>query len=94
MKWKSKCDLCILLAEWENEEQFNGSPPRPQPRGPRTPPGPPPPDDDDEEAMPAPGQCTSVWKILYFQLRTFLPKNSMFILIIRQPNTNVLPSKE
>ncbi|XP_039535377.1 protein virilizer homolog isoform X3 [Pimephales promelas] len=47
----------IKLAEWENEEQFNGSPPRPQPRGPRTPPGPPPPDDDDEEAIPAPGQC-------------------------------------
>ncbi|XP_077069617.1 protein virilizer homolog isoform X3 [Siphateles boraxobius] len=47
----------IKLAEWENEEQFNGSPPRPQPRGPRTPPGPPPPDDDDEEALPAPGQC-------------------------------------
>uniref|UniRef100_A0A672SHD2 Vir like m6A methyltransferase associated n=1 Tax=Sinocyclocheilus grahami TaxID=75366 RepID=A0A672SHD2_SINGR len=30
------------------------NPPRPQPRGPRTPPGPPPPDDDDEEALPAP----------------------------------------
>nr|XP_055066087.1 protein virilizer homolog [Misgurnus anguillicaudatus] len=43
--------------EWVNEEQYNGSPPRPQPRGPRTPPGPPPPDDDDEEALPAPGQC-------------------------------------
>ncbi|XP_052003518.1 protein virilizer homolog isoform X2 [Xyrauchen texanus] len=41
--------------EWDNEEQYNGSPPRPQPRGPRTPPGPPPPDDDDEEALPAPG---------------------------------------
>ncbi|XP_050986920.1 protein virilizer homolog [Labeo rohita] len=47
----------IIKPEWENEEQFNGSPPRPQPRGPRTPPGPPPPDDDDEEALPAPGQC-------------------------------------
>ncbi|TRY84564.1 hypothetical protein DNTS_001310 [Danionella cerebrum] len=43
--------------EWENEEQFNGSPPRPQPRGPRTPPGPPPPDDDDEESLTATGQC-------------------------------------
>uniref|UniRef100_A0AAR2JV08 Virilizer N-terminal domain-containing protein n=1 Tax=Pygocentrus nattereri TaxID=42514 RepID=A0AAR2JV08_PYGNA len=43
--------------EWENEEQFNGSPPRPQPRGPRTPPGPPPPDDDDEDALPVPGLC-------------------------------------
>ncbi|KAF7691872.1 hypothetical protein HF521_010839 [Silurus meridionalis] len=41
--------------EWDNEEQFNGSPPRTQPRGPRTPPGPPPPDDDDEEALPVPG---------------------------------------
>uniref|UniRef100_A0A671MVK3 Protein virilizer homolog n=1 Tax=Sinocyclocheilus anshuiensis TaxID=1608454 RepID=A0A671MVK3_9TELE len=47
----------IIKTEWENEEQFNGSPPRPQPRGPRTPPGPPPPDDDDEEALPVPGQC-------------------------------------
>ncbi|KAL1259539.1 hypothetical protein QQF64_010116 [Cirrhinus molitorella] len=47
----------IIKPEWENEEQFNGSPPRPQPRGPRTPPGPPPPDDDEEEALPAPGQC-------------------------------------
>ncbi|XP_005158092.1 protein virilizer homolog isoform X2 [Danio rerio] len=47
----------LIKLEWENEDQFNGSPPRPQPRGPRTPPGPPPPDDDDEEAMPAPGQC-------------------------------------
>uniref|UniRef100_A0AAR2M6V2 Virilizer N-terminal domain-containing protein n=1 Tax=Pygocentrus nattereri TaxID=42514 RepID=A0AAR2M6V2_PYGNA len=45
--------------EWENEEQFNGSPPRPQPRGPRTPPGPPPPDDDDEDALPVPGLCIS-----------------------------------
>ncbi|XP_053552484.1 protein virilizer homolog, partial [Bombina bombina] len=35
--------------EEEKEEQFNGSPPRPQPRGPRTPPGPPPPDDDEED---------------------------------------------
>uniref|UniRef100_A0AAY5EJG6 Virilizer N-terminal domain-containing protein n=1 Tax=Electrophorus electricus TaxID=8005 RepID=A0AAY5EJG6_ELEEL len=41
--------------EWENEEQFNGSPPRPQPRGPRTPPGPPPPDDDDDDTLPVPG---------------------------------------
>lgn len=56
--------MCKSIAEWENEEQFNGSPPRPQPRGPRTPPGPPPPDDDEEEALPAPGQCMSVWKRL------------------------------
>ncbi|KAM9436699.1 protein virilizer homolog isoform 2-T2 [Clarias gariepinus] len=41
--------------EWDNEEQFNGSPPRPQPRGPRTPPGPPPPDDDEEDALPVTG---------------------------------------
>uniref|UniRef100_A0A671MU49 Protein virilizer homolog n=1 Tax=Sinocyclocheilus anshuiensis TaxID=1608454 RepID=A0A671MU49_9TELE len=55
----------IIKTEWENEEQFNGSPPRPQPRGPRTPPGPPPPDDDDEEALPVPGQCMSVVLLLY-----------------------------
>ncbi|XP_072267002.1 protein virilizer homolog isoform X1 [Pyxicephalus adspersus] len=43
--------------EEEKEDQYNGSPPRPQPRGPRTPPGPPPPDDDDDddEPMPAAG---------------------------------------
>uniref|UniRef100_A0A7M4E1V2 Vir like m6A methyltransferase associated n=1 Tax=Crocodylus porosus TaxID=8502 RepID=A0A7M4E1V2_CROPO len=39
----------------EKEDQFNGSPPRPQPRGPRTPPGPPPPDDDEDEPMPVSG---------------------------------------
>ncbi|MEE6463546.1 hypothetical protein FKM82_005944 [Ascaphus truei] len=39
----------------EKEDQYNGSPPRPQPRGPRTPPGPPPPDDDDDEPMPVSG---------------------------------------
>ncbi|XP_028325916.1 protein virilizer homolog isoform X1 [Gouania willdenowi] len=38
--------------EWENDDQYNGSPPRPAPRGPRTPPGPPPPDDDEEEQVP------------------------------------------
>nr|XP_015213306.1 PREDICTED: protein virilizer homolog [Lepisosteus oculatus] len=27
--------------DWDKEDQYNGSPPRPQPRGPRTPPGPP-----------------------------------------------------
>nr|XP_023666454.1 protein virilizer homolog isoform X2 [Paramormyrops kingsleyae] len=37
--------------EWDKEDQYNGSPPRPQPRGPRTPPGPPPPDDDEEETV-------------------------------------------
>ncbi|KAE8599252.1 hypothetical protein XENTR_v10017120 [Xenopus tropicalis] len=42
--------------EEDKDDQYNGSPPRPQPRGPRTPPGPPPPDDDDEdEPMPASG---------------------------------------
>uniref|UniRef100_A0A8C7CQP3 Vir like m6A methyltransferase associated n=1 Tax=Oncorhynchus kisutch TaxID=8019 RepID=A0A8C7CQP3_ONCKI len=43
----------IIKQEWDKEEQYNGSPPRPAPRGPRTPPGPPPPDDDDEEPVPA-----------------------------------------
>ncbi|XP_058878441.1 protein virilizer homolog isoform X2 [Acipenser ruthenus] len=38
--------------DWDKEDQYTGSPPRPQPRGPRTPPGPPPPDDDEEEAVP------------------------------------------
>uniref|UniRef100_A0A6I8PEB6 Vir like m6A methyltransferase associated n=1 Tax=Ornithorhynchus anatinus TaxID=9258 RepID=A0A6I8PEB6_ORNAN len=41
-------------ADGDKEDQFNGSPPRPQPRGPRTPPGPPPPDDDEDEPMPVP----------------------------------------
>ncbi|XP_035768183.1 protein virilizer homolog isoform X4 [Neolamprologus brichardi] len=41
----------ILKQEWEKDDQYNGSPPRPAPRGPRTPPGPPPPDDDDEEQV-------------------------------------------
>ncbi|CAH2285583.1 Hypothetical predicted protein [Pelobates cultripes] len=40
--------------EEDKEDQFNGSPPRPQPRGPRTPPGPPPPDDDDDDDEPMP----------------------------------------
>uniref|UniRef100_A0A3P9JLQ4 Vir like m6A methyltransferase associated n=1 Tax=Oryzias latipes TaxID=8090 RepID=A0A3P9JLQ4_ORYLA len=43
----------IIKQEWEKEDQYNGSPPRPAPRGPRTPPGPPPPDDDEEEQVPA-----------------------------------------
>ncbi|XP_069477471.1 protein virilizer homolog [Ambystoma mexicanum] len=42
----------VIKAEVVKEEPFSGSPPRPQPRGPRTPPGPPPPDDDEEEPMP------------------------------------------
>ncbi|XP_024122947.1 protein virilizer homolog isoform X3 [Oryzias melastigma] len=42
----------IIKQEWEKEDQYNGSPPRPAPRGPRTPPGPPPPDDDEEEQVP------------------------------------------
>ncbi|XP_069076585.1 protein virilizer homolog isoform X1 [Pleurodeles waltl] len=42
----------VIKAEAVKEEPYSGSPPRPQPRGPRTPPGPPPPDDDEEEPMP------------------------------------------
>ncbi|XP_037532226.1 protein virilizer homolog isoform X2 [Nematolebias whitei] len=42
----------IVKQEWEKDDQYNGSPPRPAPRGPRTPPGPPPPDDDEEEQVP------------------------------------------
>ncbi|XP_061918857.1 protein virilizer homolog isoform X2 [Entelurus aequoreus] len=45
----------INKQEWEKDDQYNGSPPRPAPRGPRTPPGPPPPDDDDEEQVQMPG---------------------------------------
>uniref|UniRef100_A0A3P8UKN1 Vir like m6A methyltransferase associated n=1 Tax=Cynoglossus semilaevis TaxID=244447 RepID=A0A3P8UKN1_CYNSE len=41
----------ITKPEWEKDDQYNGSPPRPTPRGPRTPPGPPPPDDDEEEQV-------------------------------------------
>ncbi|XP_056300693.1 protein virilizer homolog [Pseudoliparis swirei] len=41
----------VVKQEWEKDDQYNGSPPRPAPRGPRTPPGPPPPDDDDEEQV-------------------------------------------
>lgn len=46
----------INTVDGEKEDQFNGSPPRPQPRGPRTPPGPPPPDDDEDEPMPVSGR--------------------------------------
>uniref|UniRef100_A0A3Q2ZQP3 Vir like m6A methyltransferase associated n=1 Tax=Kryptolebias marmoratus TaxID=37003 RepID=A0A3Q2ZQP3_KRYMA len=45
----------IIKTEWEKDDQYNGSPPRPAPRGPRTPPGPPPPDDDEEEPVPMTG---------------------------------------
>ncbi|XP_054637823.1 protein virilizer homolog isoform X2 [Dunckerocampus dactyliophorus] len=45
----------LVKQEWEKDDQYNGSPPRPAPRGPRTPPGPPPPDDDDEEQVQVPG---------------------------------------
>lgn len=45
----------INVVDGEKEDQFNGSPPRPQPRGPRTPPGPPPPDDDEDEPIPVSG---------------------------------------
>lgn len=57
----------VCVSEWDNEEHFNGSPPRPQPRGPRTPPGPPPPDDDEEDALPVPGMYKRI-----------LPKNFYF----------------
>lgn len=46
----------LNTVDGEKEDQFNGSPPRPQPRGPRTPPGPPPPDDDEDEPMPVSGR--------------------------------------
>ncbi|CAJ1062200.1 protein virilizer homolog [Xyrichtys novacula] len=46
----------IVKQEWEKDDQYNGSPPRPAPRGPRTPPGPPPPDDDDEEQVQVTGK--------------------------------------
>lgn len=49
----------INIVDGEKEDQFNGSPPRPQPRGPRTPPGPPPPDDDEDEPMPVSGRMTT-----------------------------------
>uniref|UniRef100_A0AAQ5ZEP6 Virilizer N-terminal domain-containing protein n=1 Tax=Amphiprion ocellaris TaxID=80972 RepID=A0AAQ5ZEP6_AMPOC len=42
----------IVKQDWEKDDHYNGSPPRPAPRGPRTPPGPPPPDDDEEEQVP------------------------------------------
>ncbi|KAJ8004935.1 hypothetical protein DPEC_G00141450 [Dallia pectoralis] len=42
----------IVKQEWDKDDHYNGSPPRPAPRGPRTPPGPPPPDDDEEEQVP------------------------------------------
>lgn len=48
--------FAINIVDGEKEDQFNGSPPRPQPRGPRTPPGPPPPDDDEDEPMPVSGR--------------------------------------
>ncbi|XP_061676769.1 protein virilizer homolog isoform X2 [Syngnathoides biaculeatus] len=52
----------LVKQEWENDDQFNGSPPRPAPRGPRTPPGPPPPDDDDEEQVQVPGASMGMVK--------------------------------
>lgn len=51
---------CLYVSDWEKDDQYNGSPPRPAPRGPRTPPGPPPPDDDDEEQVPVTGQKCGV----------------------------------
>lgn len=66
-----KCSLAqtSFTADGEKEEQFNGSPPRPQPRGPRTPPGPPPPDDDEDEPMPVSGsQEEKLWILLIYVL--------------------------
>lgn len=54
----------IKSADGEKEDQFNGSPPRPQPRGPRTPPGPPPPDDDEDDPMPLPGRNNNIFSSL------------------------------
>lgn len=58
-----------FTADGEKEEQFNGSPPRPQPRGPRTPPGPPPPDDDEDEPMPVSGSQEEILFLLLSYLR-------------------------
>lgn len=66
-------DLLLMLStcftaflDWEKDDQYNGSPPRPAPRGPRTPPGPPPPDDDDEDQVHVPGlNCTVPCKLHY-----------------------------
>ncbi|KAM9805980.1 protein virilizer homolog [Syngnathus typhle] len=52
----------LVKQEWEKDDQYNGSPPRPGPRGPRTPPGPPPPDDDDEEQVQVPGPSMGLVK--------------------------------
>lgn len=63
----SICCTVLFFLEWEKDDQYNGSPPRPAPRGPRTPPGPPPPDDDDEEQVQVTGQnCTSVLCMLHY----------------------------
>uniref|UniRef100_A0A674ENX0 Vir like m6A methyltransferase associated n=1 Tax=Salmo trutta TaxID=8032 RepID=A0A674ENX0_SALTR len=82
----------IIKQEWDKEEQYNGSPPRPAPRGPRTPPGPPPPDDDDEELVPVTGNThthtslrlyvhlTGTDFILYIQLANLAKSNvSMYL---------------
>lgn len=59
--------MLLLFLEWEKDDQYNGSPPRPAPRGPRTPPGPPPPDDDDEEQVQVTGQnCISILCRLHY----------------------------
>ncbi|XP_077382365.1 protein virilizer homolog isoform X1 [Festucalex cinctus] len=52
----------LVKPDWEKDDQYNGSPPRPAPRGPRTPPGPPPPDDDDEEQVQVPGASIGIIK--------------------------------
>uniref|UniRef100_A0A3Q3C543 Vir like m6A methyltransferase associated n=1 Tax=Haplochromis burtoni TaxID=8153 RepID=A0A3Q3C543_HAPBU len=69
----------ILKQEWEKDDQYNGSPPRPAPRGPRTPPGPPPPDDDDEEQVQMTGMNYNISH--YFSLNKLPPKQPFHLLI-------------
>lgn len=86
---------CLCFEEWEKDDQYNGSPPRPAPRGPRTPPGPPPPDDDDEEQVQVTGQnCAFAlcYHIISATVRSWLINNDrdaalgrfMFLIIKHQ----------
>uniref|UniRef100_A0AAX7VUQ9 Virilizer N-terminal domain-containing protein n=1 Tax=Astatotilapia calliptera TaxID=8154 RepID=A0AAX7VUQ9_ASTCA len=68
----------ILKQEWEKDDQYNGSPPRPAPRGPRTPPGPPPPDDDDEEQVQMTGMN---YNISHYFMNKLPPKQPFHLLI-------------
>ncbi|GCB67859.1 hypothetical protein scyTo_0010312 [Scyliorhinus torazame] len=69
--------------DWDKEEQYNENPPRPQPRGPRTPPGPPPPDDDEEETLP------QTCKRKYLNSCHFLESLTLLLSI---PATNAHPN--